>query len=125
MNTWDLRQGSIIKSVQNDDLKSPISGVTFLYKSDNVAQMAVNSYDNVLRVYGNIMQKEYRLLHSLTGQKNKNWPIKSSFFSVNDRTTKTNIGYQVLNMRYQSAEDLYAKPEIPSTEEETMYLQII
>ncbi|RUS14250.1 hypothetical protein BC938DRAFT_477450 [Jimgerdemannia flammicorona] len=45
--------------------------------------MAVNSYDNVMRVYDRGLNPPIspsRLLHALKGFKNKNWPIKSSFY---------------------------------------------
>ena len=44
--------------------------------------IAVNSYDNAIRVFDRIAQQHQslKLLHLLKGHKNKNWPIKSAFF---------------------------------------------
>ena len=52
---------------------------------DNGRFMAVNSYDNVLRVYDrgslmNIGNLQFRVRHQLYGPKNKNHTIKSSFY---------------------------------------------
>ncbi|CDF40849.1 unnamed protein product [Chondrus crispus] len=52
--------------------------------------MAVNSYDNFLRVYdrGSSLLKgekpELKAVHALSGIKNTHWPIKSSFFMGSD-----------------------------------------
>ncbi|RUS12954.1 hypothetical protein BC937DRAFT_86614 [Endogone sp. FLAS-F59071] len=50
---------------------------------DEPRYMAVNSYDNMMRVYDrgiNPPTSPSRLVHALKGFKNKNWPIKSSFY---------------------------------------------
>ncbi|ORZ36991.1 WD40-repeat-containing domain protein [Catenaria anguillulae PL171] len=54
--------------------------------------MAVNSYDNVIRVYDRGFappRSQTRLMHSLKGHKNKNWPIKSAFYNQNDFVMST------------------------------------
>ncbi len=51
--------------------------------------MAVNSFDNFLRVYDRGMdppESNLKLLHTLKGPKNKNWPIRSAFYRGPDRT---------------------------------------
>ncbi|KAM9988215.1 hypothetical protein ACTFIZ_003560 [Dictyostelium cf. discoideum] len=80
----------------------PISGITMSSRSgggsavggeDDGRFLAVNSYDNVIRVYDrskvSIVSHPYSLapmslIHSLTGHKNKNWPIKSSIYVGKD-----------------------------------------
>ena len=45
--------------------------------------LAVNSYDNIIRIYDRAHSNpmaSYNLLYTLKGYINKNWPIKSSFF---------------------------------------------
>lgn len=75
--------------------------------------MAVNSYDNVLRIYehvtsglNNNADSKCKLMHALKGYKvflslikNKNWPIRSSFYYNRD-------GANFLNLR-GSSEDIY------------------
>ncbi|KAK5578832.1 hypothetical protein RB653_008505 [Dictyostelium firmibasis] len=82
----------------------PISGVTMSTgnSEDDGRFLAVNSYDNVIRVYDrskvSIVSHPYSLtpmslIHSLTGYKNKNWPIKSSIYVGKDHNQDTgNIG---------------------------------
>ncbi|KAF2070687.1 hypothetical protein CYY_007988 [Polysphondylium violaceum] len=72
----------------------PISAISISRgKEDDGRFLAVNSYDNVIRVYDrskvSMASHPYSLspmtlLHSLTGHKNKNWPIKSSIFVGKD-----------------------------------------
>ncbi|EFA74906.1 hypothetical protein PPL_11940 [Heterostelium album PN500] len=81
----------------------PISGITMSStnsEGDDGRFLAVNSYDNVLRVYDrskvSIVSHPYslapmKLLHSLTSHKNKNWPIKSSIFVGKDFNDGGNI----------------------------------
>lgn len=42
--------------------------------------LAVNSYDNVVRIYDRQTPNTPKVVQALKGYKNKNWPIKSSFF---------------------------------------------
>ncbi|RKP27973.1 WD40-repeat-containing domain protein [Syncephalis pseudoplumigaleata] len=65
----------------------PISHVTTCRsaadRDEDAPYLAVNSYDNVIRVYKRNQEPDginLRLLHSLKGCKNKNWPIRSSLF---------------------------------------------
>eukprot|EP01132_Coremiostelium_polycephalum_P009285 gene9285-11381_t len=72
----------------------PISAIAISRGSEDDGRfLAVNSYDNVLRVYDrskvSIVSHPYSLspitlIHSLTGHKNKNYPIKSSIFVGKD-----------------------------------------
>ncbi|CAG8496086.1 13536_t:CDS:10 [Acaulospora morrowiae] len=87
VKTWDLRAGSASQSFLNEPTKKPISHVAFSQKSPNDEEepryMAVNSYDNVIRIYDRGIEPhkaQPRLIHVLKGYKNKGWPIKSSFF---------------------------------------------
>ena len=80
--TWDIRLGSVIESLTkvNDEGQHPISHLHALPMSvGKMERVAVNSYDNLLRVYDRSPQGMH-LQHILTGHRNKNWPIKSSFF---------------------------------------------
>ncbi|KAI9189324.1 hypothetical protein H9P43_000755 [Blastocladiella emersonii ATCC 22665] len=90
LKLWDLRNmGACVETVLNEPARKPISHLT-VSKSDDDDEprfMAVNSYDNVIRVYDRGFappRSQTRLLHSLKGHKNKNWPIKSAFYNGND-----------------------------------------
>eukprot|EP00736_Rhodelphis_marinus_P013453 Rmarinus@m.16460 len=99
LKTWDMKKLACVEVYQMDTLKRPISHVNVVSLRDHVDEegpvVAVNSYDNVLRVYdrgtlvlgrsttvsdSELPPMPLTLMHSLRGQKNKNWPIKSSFF---------------------------------------------
>jgi len=88
IKTWDIRSMRLaLAPLSNDGSSKPISHLHMSPRSANeVAEsryMAVNSYDNVLRVYdrGNFPpQSTPHLKHSLKGHRNQNWPIKSSFY---------------------------------------------
>eukprot|EP01114_Cavostelium_apophysatum_P020950 TRINITY_DN7171_c0_g1_i1.p1 TRINITY_DN7171_c0_g1~~TRINITY_DN7171_c0_g1_i1.p1 ORF type:complete len:525 (-),score=115.98 TRINITY_DN7171_c0_g1_i1:236-1810(-) len=100
---WDIRTGKFIFSygLEGEGLSSPVSSshnkrapISHLHVSrgarpDEEGQyLSVNSYDNVLRIYDRVApslvnaqpENQMNLLYSLTGHKNKNWPIKSAFF---------------------------------------------
>ncbi|KAL1927911.1 hypothetical protein VTP01DRAFT_3316 [Rhizomucor pusillus] len=94
LKVWDIRSRTCISSTLNDPAKMPISHITIGRRRTDAARravadydepryMAVNSYDNVLRVYDRGMdppKSDTRLVHALKGFKNRNWPIKSSFY---------------------------------------------
>jgi COMPASS component SWD3 len=75
---------------EGEEKYKPISHITISkgYRNDEEGRyLGVNCYDNVLRIFDRssiICQPQTNsrlvLLHSLTGYKNKNWPIKSSFY---------------------------------------------
>ncbi|CAI5742652.1 unnamed protein product [Hyaloperonospora brassicae] len=101
---WDVRMDTCLEelSVLNDPAKHAISHIHASPASDGGDDgrfLGVNSYDNVLRVYdrrsklissrgsrrgaagGNdVRDDQLQLVRSVSGHKNKNWPIKSSFF---------------------------------------------
>ncbi|EGG19968.1 hypothetical protein DFA_07079 [Cavenderia fasciculata] len=129
LKTWDIRKAtkvSLPEGFHNDNVDGtigsyssnsnnclidtyesapenrPISSICMNLGSegDDGRFLAVNSYDNVLRVYDrskvSIVSHPYslapmKLLHSLTGHKNKNWPIKSSIFVGKDYSDGPNI----------------------------------
>jgi len=90
---WDLRSGKLISpdSILNDPGGRPITSIVTT-GTETSAMVAVNSYDNILRVYDErkILQysleeaenqpRQVPLIASLTGHRNKNWPIRASFF---------------------------------------------
>ncbi|GAN05555.1 WD repeat domain 5B [Mucor ambiguus] len=94
LKVWDVRSKQCISSRLNDPSKMPITHISVGRRSTDASRraiddydepryMALNSYDNLLRVYDRGMdppKSELRLVHSLKGFKNKNWPIKSSFY---------------------------------------------
>ncbi|KAL4160742.1 hypothetical protein KRP22_001374 [Phytophthora ramorum] len=105
LKTWDVRMDTCLEelSVLNDSARHAISHVHASPGSDGGDDgrfFGVNSYDNVLRVYDRrsklISSRSTRrgpgagsdsgdndrlqLVCSVSGHKNKNWPIKSSFF---------------------------------------------
>eukprot|EP00297_Palpitomonas_bilix_P003221 CAMPEP_0113892392 /NCGR_PEP_ID=MMETSP0780_2-20120614/15388_1 /TAXON_ID=652834 /ORGANISM="Palpitomonas bilix" /LENGTH=558 /DNA_ID=CAMNT_0000882319 /DNA_START=379 /DNA_END=2055 /DNA_ORIENTATION=+ /assembly_acc=CAM_ASM_000599 len=86
---WDIRHQQCIRSinVSEEGKKRAISHVTCAVTpaGEEMKYIAVNSYDNVLRVYdrrGVVLGEEGNVtpLQTLRGHLNKNWPIKSSFF---------------------------------------------
>ena len=67
----------------------PTSQVYFTFKNQDQEPriFAVNSYDNVMRVYDRgtgFSLNSFELMHALKGYKNKNWPIRSSFYKLRD-----------------------------------------
>lgn len=105
IKTWDVRAGKIfslslltvmliigkcIHNFLNETTKKPISHIAAC-PADNPEEepryMAVNSYDNVMRVYDRgttLPIASYNLIHALKGYKNKNWPIRSCFFKFKE-----------------------------------------
>ncbi|KAG0032747.1 hypothetical protein BGZ81_010146 [Podila clonocystis] len=99
LKTWDVRTGKVLQSILNEPTKKPIANIAVSKQrgSDgiNLAEaeepesrwLAVNSYDNVIRVYDRGFEPPTtmpRLIHSLKGYRNKHWPIKSAFFHGKD-----------------------------------------
>lgn len=111
IKTWDLRMvtnraaassgagvfkakpASLIDTTFNDPQRKPITHVHSSppgIEDDNGRCLAVNSYDNYLRVYDRgaflfgTKSAALKPLHSLRGVVNRNWPIKSSFFVGSD-----------------------------------------
>ncbi|CAM6097900.1 unnamed protein product [Calypogeia fissa] len=97
MKLWDLRTKACVDTVFNEDLHKPITSLDMSHTSDvhgdDGVHIAVNSYDNVLRVYDKfsvIEQPQMRMTglrhpeHSITGTRTKNWPIKSTLFQGHD-----------------------------------------
>ncbi|KAJ3043058.1 hypothetical protein HDV00_005966 [Rhizophlyctis rosea] len=118
LKTWDVRSGKCIQSVLNEPTKKPISHIAVCNTGidEEPRFMAVNSYDNVMRVYDRGFsppQSNLRLMHALKGYKNKNFPIKSSFFYVKDGSRIKRVG---------SHEPVYGKDELqPDAEDKTNY----
>jgi WD40 repeat protein len=74
LRAWDTR------ITRSEDLcmiegRKPISGIAYGGKS----YLAVNSYDNALRIYCRDSAELVRLTHTLRGHKSKGWPIRSCF----------------------------------------------
>ncbi|KAF9391633.1 hypothetical protein CPB97_005928 [Podila verticillata] len=99
LKTWDVRTGKVLQSILNESTKKPIANIAVSKQrgsdSINLAEteepesrwLAVNSYDNVIRVYDRGFEPPTtmpRLIHSLKGYRNKHWPIKSAFFHGKD-----------------------------------------
>jgi COMPASS component SWD3 len=105
LKTWDVRMDACVEelSVLNDPARHAISHVHASPGSDGSDDgrfLGVNSYDNILRVYDRRAKlissrstrrgpggggdtrdnDQLQLVCSVSGHKNKNWPIKSSFF---------------------------------------------
>ncbi|KAJ3142550.1 hypothetical protein HK101_003297 [Irineochytrium annulatum] len=93
LKIWDVRTGKCVSSFQNEPTKKPISHIATCSMGsdeDEPRYMAVNSYDNLLRVYDRGLsppQTQQRLVQTFKGFKNKNYPIKSSFFRSKDAAT--------------------------------------
>ncbi|KAJ1513451.1 hypothetical protein HMI54_010941 [Coelomomyces lativittatus] len=89
LKVWDVRTLTCMDSQFNETAHKPISHVALskAEEDDEPRFLAVNSYDNVIRVYDRGLappRSQNRLLHSLKGHKNKNWPIKSAFYNGDD-----------------------------------------
>ncbi|KAK3815834.1 MAG: WD40-repeat-containing domain protein [Linnemannia gamsii] len=100
LKTWDVRTGKVLQSILNEPTKKPIShlaiskqrgaldGVSLAETEEPESRwLAVNSYDNVIRVYDRGFEPPTtmpRLVYSLKGYRNKHWPIKSAFFHGKD-----------------------------------------
>ncbi|KAF9906747.1 hypothetical protein EC991_000340 [Linnemannia zychae] len=100
LKTWDMRTGKVLQSILNEPTKKPIShlaiskqrgsldGVSLAETEEPESRwLAVNSYDNVIRVYDRGFEPPTtmpRLVYSLKGYRNKHWPIKSAFFHGKD-----------------------------------------
>ncbi|KAF9306884.1 hypothetical protein BGZ74_002385 [Mortierella antarctica] len=99
LKTWDVRTGKVLQSILNEPTKKPIAniavskqrgsdGINFAETEEPESRwLAVNSYDNVIRVYDRGFEPPTtmpRLIHSLKGYRNKHWPIKSAFFHGKD-----------------------------------------
>ncbi|CAG8820158.1 24754_t:CDS:2, partial [Racocetra persica] len=93
VKTWDIRAGSAFQSFLNETTKKPVSHIASLKHLVSLSDgeepryMAVNSYDNLIRIYDRGIEPpkiQPRLIHILKGYKNKGWPIKSSFFPGKD-----------------------------------------
>jgi COMPASS component SWD3 len=91
---WDMRVSKLVSSTVVEGGK-PISNLAVSLKRDDQDEpryMALNSYDNILRVYDRGFaptRTSLELIHSLKGVKNKNWPIKSSFYCGKDVASLT------------------------------------
>ncbi|RIB05690.1 WD40-repeat-containing domain protein [Gigaspora rosea] len=89
VKTWDIRTGSAFQSFPNEKTKKPVSHIAVSKSLDGEEprHMAVNSYDNLIRIYDRGIEPpkiQPRLIHILKGYKNKGWPIRSSFFLGKD-----------------------------------------
>ncbi|ETV68678.1 hypothetical protein, variant [Aphanomyces astaci] len=92
VKTWDIRRNGCVDDMShlNDEGHHAISHVhaspAGRQGDEDGRYLAVNSYDNILRVYDrgskliSHAQDPMQLGYFVTGHKNKNWPIKSSFF---------------------------------------------
>jgi COMPASS component SWD3 len=97
LKTWDVRGDACVAELSHhiEQSSQPISDVhtspPLRAGGEEGRLLAVNCYDNIIRVFDRgsllISQREQRsqmqLVHFLEGHKNKNWPIKSSFFRGN------------------------------------------
>lgn len=89
IKTWDIRAGKCIHSCLNENTNKPISHISVCpLDTEEYGLLGVNSYDNVMRVYERTIIPQtnlnYKLIHALKGYKNRNWPIRSSFFLNKD-----------------------------------------
>ncbi|KAG0269929.1 hypothetical protein DFQ27_001478 [Actinomortierella ambigua] len=103
IKTWDMRTGGVLQTVLNEPTRKPISHITVSKQRGGESSrgsstfiegeelesrwLAVNSYDNVIRVYDRGFEpptKMPRLVHALKGYRNNHWPIKSAFFHGKD-----------------------------------------
>ncbi|CAG8697215.1 42121_t:CDS:10 [Gigaspora margarita] len=108
VKTWDIRTGSAFQSFPNEKTKKPVSyiAVSKSLDGEEPRHMAVNSYDNLIRIYDRGIEPpkiQPRLIHILKGYKNKGWPIRSSFFLGKD--------YQYSIAQRTQTKDIYDEPK--------------
>ncbi|KYR03094.1 hypothetical protein DLAC_00586 [Tieghemostelium lacteum] len=138
MGTYPNSSQACIESFEITTENRPISCITFSRNTsgnheEDGRYLGVNCYDNVLRVYDrskvSIVQSHpyslspMNLSHSLTGHKNKNWPIKSSIF-IGKHFDNNSVGSQNLNpslstMIKSNGEELSTKAEEDDDEDLT------
>ncbi|GBC03140.1 hypothetical protein RclHR1_00050048 [Rhizophagus clarus] len=113
LKTWDIRAGSELQSFLNESTKKPISYVAVSKRSlgsdEEPRYMAVNSYDNVIRIYDRGIEPpktQLTLIHVLKGYKNRGWPIRSSYFFGKD------YQYSAQRLTY----DIYDNSQIDSAD---------
>ncbi|RKP10857.1 WD40-repeat-containing domain protein [Thamnocephalis sphaerospora] len=94
IDAWSLPAGAYT----NEHGHKPISHLSGCRsaadREEDTPYFAVNSYDNVIRVYQRNQDAEsmsLRLLQSLKGCKNKNWPIRSALFEGRERKPATRV----------------------------------
>ncbi|KAJ2224995.1 hypothetical protein GGF40_002415 [Coemansia sp. RSA 1286] len=81
---WDVRIGRFMRLVSTDTQRRAISHISVVKNDKSGTEyMAVNSYDNVVRVYDRVDDPSVptpRVIHELRGIRSRNWPIKNAFF---------------------------------------------
>eukprot|EP00053_Salpingoeca_punica_P007584 m.69073 g.69073 ORF g.69073 m.69073 type:complete len:455 (+) comp14223_c2_seq4:126-1490(+) len=114
IKTWDIRSLKCMDTVLVDDLRHPISHMS---ASANQAAdeegryLAVNCYDNLLRVYDRGAEppkSRLQLTHSAGGHIVKNFPIRCSFFHGSEHHTATRVTESVGGDLNTSTNDLDA-----------------
>ncbi|CAG8667689.1 1699_t:CDS:10 [Ambispora leptoticha] len=123
IKTWDIRTGSSFQTILNEQTKKPISHIAVNRKmtdDEEPRHMAVNSYDNVIRVYDRgfqLTKSQLRLLHALKGYKNKGWPIKSSFLQGKEYQSS-------MEARRSTHKDVYGNTKLQMvTQDNTAYVK--
>ncbi|OQS00093.1 hypothetical protein THRCLA_06234, partial [Thraustotheca clavata] len=138
VKTWDVRTGSVIDDLSqlNDDGHHAISHVhgspagNGRQGDEEGRYLAVNSYDNILRIYDrgskliSNSQDPMQLSCFVTGHKNKNWPIKSSFFRGEGNNYKLSLNrFPPRKLTDGDNEELtYQERELQETPDELMLL---
>ncbi|KAI9276946.1 WD40-repeat-containing domain protein [Phascolomyces articulosus] len=133
LKVWDIRSQTCISSAANGTGKMPITHITIGRRRTDASRravddydepryMAVNSFDNILRIYDRGMdppKSDTRLVHTLKGFKNKNWPVKSSFYcgsgynaSILTRSSAATVGDKDSDSHFGSSSDYLDLPEM-------------
>ncbi|KAJ3337671.1 hypothetical protein HDU91_001406, partial [Kappamyces sp. JEL0680] len=87
-----------IQTFLNESTKKPISHIAVCPSDVPLTEprlVAINSYDNVMRVYDRgaaLPTATYSLVHALKGYKNRNWPIRSSFYRFREPVVPARTG---------------------------------
>ncbi|KAJ2355981.1 hypothetical protein IWW50_004066 [Coemansia erecta] len=108
---WDVRIGRFMRLISADGQPHQAISHISVVKNDKsgTEYMAVNSYDNVLRVYDRVDDSSVptpRVIHELRGIRSRNWPIKNAF--LDPRVAQEQLlglyddDYYELDMRSQS-----------------------
>ncbi|ORZ23986.1 WD40-repeat-containing domain protein [Absidia repens] len=122
LKVWDMRTRMCISATENDQDKMPITHISIGKRRTDASRravddydepryMAVNSYDNLLRVYDRGMdppKSKLRQVHALKGFTNRNWPVKSSFYCGSEYNSS-------IKSRPSTTSNDYGDPDIAST----------
>ncbi|KAH9553873.1 hypothetical protein CY35_08G035200 [Sphagnum magellanicum] len=134
MKLWDLRTRACVETLFNEEGHKPITSLSTSAPPDAANEqgvhMAVNSSDNVLRVYDKFCITDHpqlrlgslQLVHAINGTRTKNWPIKSSLFQGHDYQQAVRRRWPKQNDGHPTSGDYRPRsPELISFQDPTVH----